>query len=474
MAKTKRGVDIDTKSKRLALATGMDYMTHDVEYEYLIYHRSEKSHLAGSFIARCYIPETGKQPQKRLGKADDFAEADGKRILSYKQAKDLARAWFVELRKIQDLPTATESPEPEKPWTVARAFAAYMKDREDEGVQGIKIMQQTYHAHIRQQLGAHEIGKLTKSIIKNWHRNLAKQGRLRTGQRKRGEPAPDLYNYEPLPPPVPEPVVEGAKEPRAKNLPPPSSPEEKRQRRDSANRVLNNLKAALNYVFNEELVLAPAVWKLVKPFENVGKRRTRCLPAKEQVALVNACGCDLRPLVRAALFTGARYGELCKVKVIDFNLDQKFLYIAFGKGRKGPKPRNVMLTNEGIRFFTNLTVGRQSNEFMFIRTNALRGTRAGVLENPDIWASHDQKTPMDEACTKAGIDRVTFHELRHSYASYLLNKGYNLSYLAQQLGHADLRMVNWYYGHLAQPEMRIALDAIPDIGIYVPEEGVGE
>jgi integrase len=42
-----------------------------------------------------------------------------------------------------------------------------------------------------------------------------------------------------------------------------------------------------------------------------------------------------------------------------------------------------------------------------------------------------------------------FHELRHTYASTLVNAGVPLAYVAAQLGHTDTTMVEKYYGHLS-------------------------
>ena len=58
--------------------------------------------------------------------------------------------------------------------------------------------------------------------------------------------------------------------------------------------------------------------------------------------------------------------------------------------------------------------------------------------------------PLQAACTAAGIDPpVNLHATRHTYASRLAMKGVPLAVIAAQLGHADTRMVEKHYGHLA-------------------------
>ena len=72
----------------------------------------------------------------------------------------------------------------------------------------------------------------------------------------------------------------------------------------------------------------------------------------------------------------------------------------------------------------------------------------------DRWLKNDTKGPMAAAYLKAGIEKVTFHELRHTYASTLINQGVPLKAIAEQLGHVDTRMVEEHYGHLAQTTKR--------------------
>jgi hypothetical protein len=56
---------------------------------------------------------------------------------------------------------------------------------------------------------------------------------------------------------------------------------------------------------------------------------------------------------------------------------------------------------------------------------------------------------MEEACKAAEIEPLTFHELRHSAASRWARQGLSLGEIAQQLGHADVRMTQ-RYAHLCQ------------------------
>ena len=74
---------------------------------------------------------------------------------------------------------------------------------------------------------------------------------------------------------------------------------------------------------------------------------------------------------------------------------------------------------------------------------------------------------MIEACDRAKITpAVSFHSLRHTYASHAVMAGAPLLVVAKNLGHADTRMVEKHYGHLSQSYLADAIRAAaPRFGI---------
>ena len=208
-----------------------------------------------------------------------------------------------------------------------------------------------------------------------------------------------------------------------------------RRRRSSANRVLTILKAALNHAFHNGHVSSDDEWRQVKPNRGADAARVRYLSDNEARRLVNACPSDFRALVSAALLTGCRYGELTQLEVCDFNPDASTLAI---RQSKSGKPRHVVLTEEGAAFFRRHCAGRSGHELMF---------RHG---DGGAWQKSEQARPMAEACTNGKIKpAISFHILRHTWASLAVMNGTPLLVVAKNLGHADSRMVERHYGHLA-------------------------
>ena len=55
---------------------------------------------------------------------------------------------------------------------------------------------------------------------------------------------------------------------------------------------------------------------------------------------------------------------------------------------------------------------------------------------------------FEPALQKAGLRKIRIHDLRHTYASLLINQGENLKYVQKQLGHASITTTVDRYGHL--------------------------
>ena len=111
-------------------------------------------------------------------------------------------------------------------------------------------------------------------------------------------------------------------------------PEVVRRSKDTANRVLTMLKAALNRAWRNDKNHIPsdAEWRKVKPFDDVGRPRDVFLDVEQSNRLINVCSGAFRNLVTAALLTGARPpGELAPLRVRHFRADLGTLSIVDGK-----------------------------------------------------------------------------------------------------------------------------------------------
>jgi integrase len=355
----------------------------------------------GTWIARLYDPTKGRRFHA-LGVADDTVEADGVRVLSFSQAQEAARRWFAELGRADAGDVLTG------PYTVRQAMDDYLADRERIKRKPLDRTRAIIHAHIVPSLGHIDVSKLTHGKVKAWRDSIAEAPpRVRT--RKDAEQA---YRD-----------IEA------------NDPDAMRKRQATANRILTVLKAALNYAHENRRVSSKAAWEAVKPFREVDLPKVRFLTPDEVTALINACEADFQTLVKAALLTGCRYGELTAMSVDAFNPDNETIFVE--KSKNG-KARHVALNGEGVAFFSHATKHRAPSERMFLRANGRQ------------WKTSEQKRPMDKACSDAKVGCVTFHILRHTYASLAVMNGVPIAVVAEQLGHKDTRITERHYAHLCR------------------------
>jgi integrase len=190
----------------------------------------------------------------------------------------------------------------------------------------------------------------------------------------------------------------------------------------------------------------------VRPFRAVETARIRYLTQDEFIRIVNGSEGAFRNLVRGALLTGCRYSELANMKAADFNADAGVVTI---RHSKAGKPRHVVLTGEGQKLFASLSAGKLGDDPIYTRADG------------GVWGNSHQLRPMTEACKRAKIKpAISFHVLRHTYGSTLALRGVPMGVIAEQLGHADTRMTEKHYAHLAPSYVADTIRAhFPTLGI---------
>ena len=84
--------------------------------------------------------------------------------------------------------------------------------------------------------------------------------------------------------------------------------------------------------------------------------------------------------------------------------------------------------------------------------------RAGL----PLDASHFTSRVWHPLLAKAGLRGLPFHTLRHTYASLLIMRSENLTYIKEQLGHSSIQVTVDLYGHLIPGMHRGAIDALAE------------
>jgi len=412
MAQTARDSRLETRTARLRLQLGRRYFKTIGKGLTLIYRRTGEGF--GTWSVKLISTAGGEYHLCKLGTADDYQDANGVDVLSFGQAHDRARKLAHEAKANDGILI--------KPSSVSEAADRYLEWYRQHR-RAVRETEHAIRAHIRPALGDRQLGSLTAAQIRNWLERLAaKPARVRSSRFSEA------------------PAYRAA----------PKTADEKRARRATANRVLNILKAILNRAFRDGLVADDTAWRKVRPFERADEARIRFLTDAEAVRLVNACDPDLRALVRAALLTGCRFGELAALRAQDANLRTAQVYIAHSKSGR---PRHVPLNPEGSALFRELTTGKTGDELLFVRRD----------RRP--WGKNHHVRPLLKACQIAKVrPAVAFHELRHTYASHLAQAGVDLLTISKLLGHADTRVTAKHYAHLADRTLAAAVNKLPSFG----------
>lgn len=372
-----------------------------------------KGKTGGTWIARYFNAADGQRAKHALGLADDAEPADGERVLSFDQAAQKAREWAAD-------ETARIAGRSRKPYTVGDACDAWLKTQ--TGTTG-KIHVEN---HIRPALGHIHLDKLRKSTVYDWHQELGIK--------------PPMWAAK---------GVEGAwKVKAAFDI---NDPETRRQRQDSANRVLRSLRAILTLAYETEKVKSNAAWATIKPFEHTDRMRTDYLAPDEAKRFIEVCEDDFRQMVMGALFTGCRYGELCGMRVEAYDPNIQAINVLQGKTKK---TKTVYLSDEEAAFFDELAKDKKPNDSMFLRSD---GTK---------WRKDHQRERMKDARTAAKISKhITFHNLRHTFGSLLAMGGTRRELLQKQLGHSSARMTDRYTHFEQSWEQQTIRNNKPHFGI---------
>lgn len=329
-----------------------------------------------------------------LGEADDNADADGVRVLDFRQAQEKAREW---LRAVEGGVAVKAS------YTVGDVLDDYLSAFAGKDIANTRRRIEQF---IRPFLGSTKLSRLTATQVRDFHLD-----RANTPARLRSKKGKD-QQFRPL-----------------------DSDEAKRKRKATANRDLTVLKAALNFAYKEGRIATDQAWRSVKPFKRVDGARLRYLKDDEARRLVNAAGPEFRPIVQASLLTGARWGELRNVRVGDVDLQSATVRLT---ETKSGQPRDCYLESEGLALFTRHTAGKCADQLVFPAPDGRR------------WSDAMQARRMVDACDAGKVDpRASFHDLRRTYGARLARAGVPMSVIAQALGHADERITRRHYAHLS-------------------------
>jgi site-specific recombinase XerD len=146
-----------------------------------------------------------------------------------------------------------------------------------------------------------------------------------------------------------------------------------------------------------------------------------------------------RLIIALAYGAGLRVSEVKDLLVRDIDFDRACIHVRQGKGAKD---RLTLLPERLLGDLRRLAVVTDPHQPVFV------SARGGTLTTETL-----QKV-VQHALQRAGIAKpATFHSLRHSFATHLLENGTDIRFVQELLGHANIRTTQ-RYTHVTQPALR--------------------
>ncbi|OGM19103.1 hypothetical protein A2686_00900 [Candidatus Woesebacteria bacterium RIFCSPHIGHO2_01_FULL_38_10] len=192
--------------------------------------------------------------------------------------------------------------------------------------------------------------------------------------------------------------------------------------------TINLFHATLKLVF-EKIYLTPFRFNL--PYAKRVSKLPVVLSRKEIKKLLDKTINPKHKLLIALTYgAGLRVSEVINLKVKDVDLDELIIHL---KQAKGGKDRITVISEKLKTDIQNLIAGKNPNDFVF------ESERGGKL------TTRTAQKVFSNVLKKAGVKKpATFHSLRHSFATHLLENGIDVRYVQELLGHSNIRTTQVY------------------------------
>lgn len=212
----------------------------------------------------------------------------------------------------------------------------------------------------------------------------------------------------------------------------------------SVNNVIIFLKQIFKYAFEQNLILKNPLREVSTIFEP--ETEINYLFAEEIKLVLNANRFeDIYPLLVFVLNTGLRIGEIAGLCWDCINFEKRQILVKRTLSRmtglqeytKTKAIRYFPMNDEVYDLLKFLWKNQKSQNYIFTDQN-------GKPICPDHYSSRHFKRALD----LAGIKRIRFHDMRHTFASHYMMNGGNIYDLQKLLGHKDIK-TTMKYAHLS-------------------------
>jgi len=184
------------------------------------------------------------------------------------------------------------------------------------------------------------------------------------------------------------------------------------------------------------------------------RKRERFLNEQEIHRLVSEFDPFYQPFVLAAPWSGCRWGELAGLHRDDLDLDGGQLHVRWVVTQERDKETGRL--RDALKPYPKSNAGRRTIGLSGFVVEALRDhldqapgsnlmftTKSGAMLQDHNFARH-----WRPAVKRAGLEPLTFHDLRHTHVALLIKYGWQEFQIVRRLGWSDSKMLHAVYGHL--------------------------
>jgi integrase len=209
-------------------------------------------------------------------------------------------------------------------------------------------------------------------------------------------------------------------------------------RKSTVNRELGLLKHMFNLAIAWDLFLGINPLRKIRFFRE-NNITLRTLSSAEEKSFMRNASAHIQDIAQFALNTGMRIGEIFGLRWDQVDLSEGIISVYASKTGKIRKVPTNDVTERILQYWK---LGRR-NKYVFY--------------NPDTGKPfRDLKAGFKLACQKAGISGVTWHTLRHTFASRLVNRGVDIVTVKELLGHSTIT-ITMRYAHTNMGSKREAV-----------------
>ncbi|MEN6565294.1 MAG: site-specific integrase [Veillonellales bacterium] len=196
--------------------------------------------------------------------------------------------------------------------------------------------------------------------------------------------------------------------------------------------------------------------------------------SKDEISklLKAASGKRIYSLIYLAVYTGMRKGELAALKWSDVDLKGRKIHVRngvkynrtekkyqIGSTKTPAAVRDIPISKAAVAELKKHKA-RQSKERLALGDDYGNNNLVFATEDGGVWSLNSVALQFSALVKQSGIDKRTFHDLRHTFASICISQKVNIKALSEYLGHSNITITYDVYGHLLPGDKEDISDTI--------------